>query len=265
MIRRDNPCILLADRRSQILSVTAGLAAYACLTDRFPARVAVTGYSVGEMAAWSVAGIWNAATALQLTDLRARAMDEAGGTGGRPGYVRGMLRDAVEALAAAHRCAIAIIALSDLFVIGGAARDVEDLCSAAAQAKRAGLLDVRIASHTAFLSGAVAPFREALERSTQAAPVPRHVLLAGGESTKSWTLDQDMPSSTRCAVLILQYQAIPSPGFARSKVSEPGSGQTDRSFECGGQKLIRRREVDVTPDEQPAPMQHPLSMNGNHF
>jgi [acyl-carrier-protein] S-malonyltransferase len=40
MIRRDNPCILLADRGSQILSVTAGLAAYACITDRFPARVA---------------------------------------------------------------------------------------------------------------------------------------------------------------------------------------------------------------------------------
>jgi [acyl-carrier-protein] S-malonyltransferase len=43
----------LADNRtSQLLTVAASLALYACIDDILPEDVAVTGYSVGEMAAW---------------------------------------------------------------------------------------------------------------------------------------------------------------------------------------------------------------------
>ena len=57
---------LAANHASQILTVTAALAIYACLEDVLPKQIAVAGYSVGEMAAWSLAGVWTAEEALRL-------------------------------------------------------------------------------------------------------------------------------------------------------------------------------------------------------
>jgi [acyl-carrier-protein] S-malonyltransferase len=172
---------LLANRTSQILSVTEALAVHACIADLLPEPLAVTGYSVGEMAAWSIAGVWSAETALRLTDIRAQAMDEAGGADGLLGYVRGLGRNALEALAARHGCAIAIINPGNLFVVGGARSDVIALCrdAEAAGASHAALLAVCVASHTARLAGAVAPFREALQHATAAGPKHGRLLLAG--------------------------------------------------------------------------------------
>lgn len=170
-----------ANRISQILTATATLATHACLRDALDERVAVTGYSVGEMAAWSIAGVWPAETALHLTDARARAMDAADGTGGRLGYVRGLPRAAVAQLAADYGCAIAIRNPGNLFVVGGWEADVAALCEAArTHAARAGLLAVRIASHTPMLAAAVAPIQAALDARTSAGPAPDRLLLAGG-------------------------------------------------------------------------------------
>ncbi len=69
----------LADNHmSQILTVTSTLTIYPCIQDILPSQFAVAGYSVGEMAAWSIAGVWTTETALRLTDERARAMNAAG-------------------------------------------------------------------------------------------------------------------------------------------------------------------------------------------
>ncbi|WP_409189819.1 hypothetical protein [Bradyrhizobium sp. RDM4] len=62
---------LAVNHPSQILTVTSALAIHACITDVLTEQTAVTGYSVGEMAAWSIAGIWTVEEALRLTDLRA--------------------------------------------------------------------------------------------------------------------------------------------------------------------------------------------------
>jgi len=155
-----------ANHASQILCVTAALAAHACIAEVLPAECAVSGYSVGEMAAWSIAGIWTAETALRLTDRRARAMDAAGGPG--------------------HDCAIAIINPGKLFVVGGARADVVALCheAEAAGAARAALLDVRIASHTPRLLEAVVPFRRALDDAKGADPKAGRVLLAGDDGAR---------------------------------------------------------------------------------
>ncbi|MEI9899837.1 MAG: malonyl CoA-ACP transacylase [Hyphomicrobium sp.] len=156
---------LSANRTSQLLSVTAVLAAHAAIADKLPQRFAVTGYSVGEMAAWSIAGVWSAEEALILTDHRARAMDIADGGEGHLAYVRGLDRKALSELASRHGCAIAIIDPGNLFVVGGALPDVTRLCRAAeaAGAVRAALLDVKVASHTPRLTAAVAPFLEGPE------------------------------------------------------------------------------------------------------
>jgi [acyl-carrier-protein] S-malonyltransferase len=166
--------------------VTAALTMHACCQDALPEQLAVTGYSVGEMAAWSIAGIWTAATALRLTDERARAMDVAGGVGGRLGYVRGLRRLTIERLAEQHDCVIAITNPDDLFVIGGREPDVIAVCAAAlsAGAVRADLLAVKIASHTPHLATAVAPLRAALAAEISARPITGRLLLAGGDGER---------------------------------------------------------------------------------
>jgi [acyl-carrier-protein] S-malonyltransferase len=172
---------LAANHSSQILTVTSALATHACIADLLTEQTAVTGYSVGEMAAWSIAGIWTADEALRLTDIRARLMEDAAETDGRLGYVRGLDRAALESLLANHRCEVAIRNPDLLFVIGGAERDVIALCDEAAKAgARTGLLAVKIASHTTWLEGACKPFQQALDASRHTAVVSQRVLLAGG-------------------------------------------------------------------------------------
>ncbi|NYG47942.1 [acyl-carrier-protein] S-malonyltransferase [Bradyrhizobium sp. IAR9] len=172
---------LSANHSSQILTVTSTLAIHACIADLLTAETAVTGYSVGEMAAWSVAGVWTADEALRLTDLRARLMDGVAGPDGRLGYVRGLDRTTLESLLEQHRCAIAIRNPDLLFVIGGAEQDVVNLCQEApAQgAARAGLLTVRIASHTSQLEAACEPLQHALAASSRAPITSQRILLAG--------------------------------------------------------------------------------------
>jgi [acyl-carrier-protein] S-malonyltransferase len=171
---------LSANRVSQILTVTSALAIHACIADLLTDQTAVTGYSVGEMAAWSVADIWTAAEALRLTDIRARLMDSVAGPDGRLGYVRGLERRTLEHLLEKHRCEIAIRNPDLLFVIGGAEQDVIDLCKEATMqgAARTGLLAVKIASHTSHLEQACEPLKQALAAST-CAPVAHRLLLAG--------------------------------------------------------------------------------------
>jgi [acyl-carrier-protein] S-malonyltransferase len=194
LVRCGDDDVLLADRTSQLLSVTTVLATHACIADILPEQVAVTGYSVGEMAAWSIAGVWTAETALQLTDSRARAMDAAGGTDGRLGDVRGLARHTLETLAVRHGCAIAITNPGNLFVVGGAEADVAALCRDAmtAGAAHAELLEVKIAAHTARLEKAIAPFREALEALKIAGPAPGRVMLAGGDGGRIFSAADGM-------------------------------------------------------------------------
>lgn len=174
---------LRINRSNQILSVTAALATHACIADALPRRFAVTGYSVGEMAAWSIAGLWPSQLALQLTAQRAQAMDDADGGLGQLGYIRGLERPAVERLAATSDCAIAIINPGNLFVIGGTHDDVSRACTVAeaAGAIRAALLDVRIASHTGRLAAAVPIFHSALSAVSVGRPRSGIILLAGGD------------------------------------------------------------------------------------
>jgi [acyl-carrier-protein] S-malonyltransferase len=175
---------------SQILTVTAALAIHACVADLLPKPIAVTGYSVGEMAAWSIAGIWTAEEALRLTDIRARLMENVAAPGGRLGYIRGLDRNTLERLLEKHHCEIAITSPGDLFVVGGAEQDVTDLChEAAAQGTaRSGLLAVKIASHTARLERACEPLRQTLDASRHSPIASQCILLAGGDGERIFSV-----------------------------------------------------------------------------
>jgi [acyl-carrier-protein] S-malonyltransferase len=177
---------LSANHVSQILTVTSTLAIHACIADLLTEPTAVTGYSVGEMTAWSIAGIWPADEALRLTAVRARLMDSVAGSDGRLGYVRGLDPAALERLLGKHRCEIAIRNPDRLVVVGGAEQDVIDLCQEATRqgAMRTGLLAVRIASHTRQLEQACRPFQLTLDASTRSAIANQRVLLAGGDGER---------------------------------------------------------------------------------
>lgn len=180
---------LSANHASQILTVTSALAIYACVADILVEQTAVTGYSVGEMAAWSIAGIWTADEALRLTDIRARLMESVAGPDGRLGYVRGLDRAALEPALGRHRCEIAIENPNLLFVIGGTERDVVDLCDEAARdGARAGLLAVKIASHTTRLAHACKPLQQALDASRHSAIASQRLLLAGGDGERIFSV-----------------------------------------------------------------------------
>ncbi|SDG70868.1 [acyl-carrier-protein] S-malonyltransferase [Bradyrhizobium sp. Rc2d] len=176
---------LAVNHTSQILTIASTLAIHACIADLLIDEAAVTGYSVGEMAAWSIAGIWTADEALRLTDIRARLMEDAAGLDGRLGYVRGLDRAALEPLLTKHRCEIAIRNPDLLVVIGGAERDVIAICDEAAkEGARTGLLTVKIASHTTRIVQACKPLQHALDASRHAAVASGRVLLAGGDGER---------------------------------------------------------------------------------
>ncbi|MDQ0396425.1 acyltransferase domain-containing protein [Labrys monachus] len=172
---------LHANRASQILCVARGLAAAACLAPKGPLLIA--GYSVGEMTAWGVAGVWPPERTLRLAARRAELMDAASGADDGLGYVRGLPREQVARLAARFDCAIAIVNPGDLFVIGGPREEVARCCRAALEAGAAAAraIAVRVASHTPRLSGAVAPFRAALEASQPGRPARDRTLIGAAD------------------------------------------------------------------------------------
>ncbi len=173
---------LHGNRTSQILCVARGLAAHACLALAEPYLVA--GYSVGEMAAWGVAGLWAPERTLRLTAIRAEAMDAASGADDCLGFIRGLTRERVEALVVRFDCAVAIVNPAQLFIIGGTRADVERCCAAAMDesAVAARPIAVRVASHTKRLSSAVAPFLDALKASEPQRPVRGRTLLGAAEA-----------------------------------------------------------------------------------
>lgn len=183
LLRTADDAALYANRTSQILCVARGLAAAASLPPI--ERMIVAGYSVGEMTAWGVAGIWSSERTLQLTAVRAEAMDAAGGRDDGLGFVRGLSRDRMETLVDRFDCAVAIVNPGLLFVFGGARADVERCCNAALEqgASAARPIAVHVASHTPRLSRAVAPFRAALDASMPGRPQSGRTLLGAANAS----------------------------------------------------------------------------------
>src|SRR6202050_1850646 len=85
---------LHVNRTAQLLCVLQALCAAAALEGALPRQRCIAGYSVGEMAAWSVAGLFAPADALALTAARAEAMDAARHGAAGLVFIRGFGRGA---------------------------------------------------------------------------------------------------------------------------------------------------------------------------
>ncbi|WP_323123010.1 malonate decarboxylase subunit epsilon [Burkholderia alba] len=164
-VRAAAPDALHANRAAQILCTLQPLAAMIRLAPMLPRRRCVAGYSVGEVAAWSVAGCVDAETALALAAARAHAMDAAGAGGEGMLFVRGLARAQLDALCAGRDAALAIANPGDAYVLAGRQTALDEIAADARQrgAARVVPVGVRIASHTRWLAPAVPVFRRALD------------------------------------------------------------------------------------------------------
>ena len=161
---RDADAAIHGNATGQLLCCTQALAAFACLKDMVGSRLVIAGYSVGELAAWGCAGVFEPAAVLDLAGKRAAAMDAASGPDDGLAFVRGLETADVQALCDRHDSGVAIVNPGDMVVIGGARADLSKLLAEAERrgATKTGDLKVAVASHTARLAEASATFREAL-------------------------------------------------------------------------------------------------------
>jgi [acyl-carrier-protein] S-malonyltransferase len=182
VVRRDTDTALHRDRTGQILCALQSLSGAAALRHEVPDRVIVAGYSVGEVAAWGVAGVLSATDTLDLVARRADAMDAATCPGDGLLFVRGLARDVINQLCERHDVAVAIVNPGGAFVIGGSGRGLNALAhdAEALKATRIVHLPVEVASHTKRLARASAEFRARVRHlAVRRSPLAGARLLSG--------------------------------------------------------------------------------------
>lgn len=168
---------------AQILLAGLGCAAWSQLAPLLPAPAAVAGYSVGELAAYAAAGVYSAATAIDLARQRAALMDREAGQGAAGLLaISGLGGAALKQLCADAGLAIAIRNGVDSVVVGGP-RDA--LAKAAETASRLGAhctpLNVHVASHTPWMAKAASDFARVIADLPFAPPrMPLFSNCAGG-------------------------------------------------------------------------------------
>jgi [acyl-carrier-protein] S-malonyltransferase len=167
MVQTDTDDTLHQNHVGQILCALQALATTATLRDAWPRRLIIAGYSVGEVAAWSVAGLMDATMTLDLVARRANAMDAPSSPGDGLLFVRGLSYGAVEDLCNYHDAAIAIVNPGNAYVLGGAGVALDVIADLAKRmgAARVVRLAVNVASHTARLATASSEFRKVLDQT----------------------------------------------------------------------------------------------------
>lgn len=169
---------------AQPLITGLALALWARLGAHLPAPVAVAGYSVGEVAAFSIAGVFDADTAMDLAQARAQAMDDAATHQPAGGLlaVRDLSAEGLAPVLRRHGLAVAIRLGPQRHVVGGtaAALDAAEQ-ELAAQDVSCTRLGVQIASHTPMLATAVPTLARAVETLPFAMPRTALVCNATGE------------------------------------------------------------------------------------
>ena len=157
---------------AQVLLTGLGLAAWSQLAPSLPAPSAVAGYSVGELASFAAAGVFDATTAIALASDRAGAMDRCAATA--PGgllAVSGYPEKDIERLCAESGTALAISNSKDAVVLGGphAALEAAERMARAVGAKCT-RLKVAVPSHTPWMQTAADDFARTLAALPLRAP-----------------------------------------------------------------------------------------------
>ncbi|WP_280155960.1 acyltransferase domain-containing protein [Piscinibacter sp. XHJ-5] len=152
--------------QAQVLLTGLALAAWDELARELPEPSAIAGYSVGELAAFGAAGVFDSGTALELAQQRAEAMDRCGER--VPGgmlAVSGLSSAELDALCAAAGLALAIRNGPQSAVLAGplAALDVAER-AVEQRGARSTRLCIGVASHSPWMVDAARDFARTLER-----------------------------------------------------------------------------------------------------
>ncbi len=171
-----------ANKVAQVLCCTQALAYWAILRAAIREPLTVVGYSAGELAAWGVAGVIDAATVLDLAVARAALMDEATSEPSGLAAILGLPRSEIEAICRDHDVYVSIVNAPLHFLIGGS---IARLDAALAEAERRGAirtvtLPVDVASHTPLLREASERFEKILQDRVTATGMPSGVRLISG-------------------------------------------------------------------------------------
>jgi [acyl-carrier-protein] S-malonyltransferase len=180
--RTGTPAALHENRTGQILCCLQALAAASALRDALSDGAIVAGYSVGEVAAWGVAGLFAMNDTLDLVASPAEAMDAAAAPGEGMPFVRGLGRGTIDKLCEGRDAAVAIVNPDNAFVVGGSSQALAALAeeAKALNATRVVELPIDVASHTASLAAASAMFRSRLgETLVKPAPTAGMRVLSG--------------------------------------------------------------------------------------
>jgi [acyl-carrier-protein] S-malonyltransferase len=182
--RLDDPRWATRNAVAQPLITGVALALWARLQAHLPAPTAVAGYSVGEVAAFSIAGVFDADTALALAQARAQAMDAAAAQHPAGGLlaVRDLSAEALAPVLQRHGLAVAIRMGPRRCIVGGAATALDaaerELVADGVSCTRLG---VQIASHTPMLAEAVPALAATVAALAFSAPRAALVCNATGE------------------------------------------------------------------------------------
>ena len=181
LVRRTSKDDLHANKAGQILCCTQAMAAWAVVGDVVPRPLVVAGYSVGELAAWGVAGVLDAGDVIGLAVKRASAMDDATTQASGLAAIRGLSRRQLKVLCRACDCHVAIVNASDQMLAGGTRASLDTLIrDAKSHGASTQVIPVAVASHTPLLRRASAEFGAALGNVKLPGTLPSGVRLLSG-------------------------------------------------------------------------------------
>ena len=242
LVREANNDDLHTDKLGQILCCTQAMAAWAVLSVKVPRPLLVAGYSVGELAAWGVAGLIDYESVFDLAAQRATAMDRATKEPSGLVAIHGLKRDTVDRICKAHGTYVAIINAQDRLLVGGTSKALDAVARDArvAGAERTTMLPVAVPSHTPLLAEASNEFRRALGKAHLFAGVPSDVRLLSG-------IDGDTVFDVHMGAEMLARQIEQTVDWAACMESCRAAGVA-KVFELGPGDALARMMHEVIPD-----------------
>ena len=230
------------DKVGQILCCTQAMAAWAVLSAKVPRPLVVAGYSVGELAAWGVAGLLDYEEVLHLVIQRAAAMDKSTTQPSGLVAIRGLTRDRLDPICKAHGAYVAIVNAQDRMLVGGTrvALDAVVRDARVAGAERITMLPVAVPSHTPLMAKASDQFRQALAKAHLPPEVPAGIRLLSG-------IDGDTVFDVLTGVDKLARQVAQTVDWAACMESCRAAGVT-KVVELGPGDALARMMHELMPD-----------------
>lgn len=205
--------LMFANPIAQPLVVAAQLATWEIIRGLISRPVITAGYSIGELASWSVAGAIAPDKAIRLAAVRAQLLQACI----EPGQPQLMLAISlshavtkmadIESLLHAHGFYIAIEVAEDAVISGGLLVHADALENAVTAAGgKVTRLPIEIASHTPWMKAAVSAFEKAVQESGMS--TPRFPVLAGISGARLHDKNTAATALSRQLAEPIRWQAV---------------------------------------------------------